>query len=118
MDNDKMHFATTKPADKLYQVFLDRELILESDRAIMLNEHHKGKDFAAVIYFPEAEIAELDTSPSDLKTHCPIKGDASYLNFRDIENGLWYYAEPISSVRQIKQHYAFDQSKGFRVVSA
>lgn len=118
MNYDKMHFATTKPAGASYQVYLDQELILESETAILLDEHLKGDDLASVVYFPESDISGLDTSPSSLTTHCPIKGDASYLNFRDIENGLWCYADPVAGVLPIKGHYAFDQSKGFRVVAA
>jgi uncharacterized protein (DUF427 family) len=118
MSEEKTHFAKTAAADQTYQVFFNQEPILESNQAIELNEHYGGKDFDTVIYFPESDISTLRRLKTDRTTHCPIKGDASYWNYRDAENGIWSYQEPLTQVSQIKKHFAFDQSKGFRVTVA
>ncbi len=118
MSKARSHCAKTEASDQNFQVFFDGELILESNQAIKLDEHFDGRDFEPVIYFPESVISILPTSGSDRSTHCPIKGDASYLNFREAANSIWCYREPYAQVSQIKNHYAFDQSKGFRVSAA
>ena len=115
MSEEKAHYAKTEASDQTYRVFFDNELILESSQAIKLDEHYDGNDFPSVIYFPESAIEMLDTSESEFSTHCPIKGDATYRNFQTIENSIWCYREPYPQVCQIKGHYAFDQSKGFRI---
>lgn len=118
MSEDKTHYAITAASTQTYRVFYGEELILESNQTIELKEYYQDKEFTPVVYFPESVISTLETSSSNHMTHCPIKGDAGYLNFRDASNGIWFYPQPISSVGQIKNHYAFDQSQGFRVVPA
>ncbi|MDH3388912.1 MAG: DUF427 domain-containing protein [Gammaproteobacteria bacterium] len=115
MTEAKTHYATTQASDDTYRVFYGEALILESNRVIELNEHYAGKDYAAVIYFPASAFSALETVQTDKSTHCPIKGDASYWSYRDSVNGIWCYQEPLPQVRQIKNHYAFDQTRGFRV---
>ena len=115
MSTEKTHYAKTQASKRSYRVFYNDELVLESEGAIELSEHYDGRDFAPVIYFPESVVSILRTSESDLSTFCPIKGNARYLGFRDASNCIWCYPEPYPQVGQIKNHYAFDQSKGFRV---
>ncbi len=118
MSAEKVHFAKTSTSDRSYQVFFEQELILESNHAIELDEHYDGKDFGTVIYFPEPDIAALQILKTGRTTHCPIKGDASYWSYREAENGIWSYQEPLPQVGRIKNHYAFDKAKGFRVSPA
>ena len=115
MSEEKAHYAKTEASDQTYQVFFNQKLILESNQAIKLDEHYDGKDFATVIYFPESVITSLDTSETDQTTYCPIKGDATYRNYQEAVNSIWCYREPYQQVSQIRNHYAFAQSKGFRV---
>ena len=118
MSEDKTHYARTEACAQTYRVFYGDELILESNQAIEMKEYYQGKEFSPVVYFPESAISSLQTLSSNHMTHCPIKGDAAYLNFRDASNGIWFYPQPLRSVGQIKNHYAFDQNQGFRVVPA
>ena len=115
MGETTAHYAKTEASNQTYQVFFEDELILESSLVVKLDEHYDGQDFPSVIYFPELAIDSLETSESQLITHCPIKGDASYWNFRNVKNSIWCYREPYPMVSQIKKHIAFDQSKGFRI---
>lgn len=115
MSDKKVHFAKTESSNKTYQVFYNNELILESDKIVKLNEHYDGKDAPPVIYFPDSAISTLETSKTEHSTHCPIKGDASYWSYKDAADGIWSYENPNQNVNQIKQHFGFDQKKGFRV---
>lgn len=115
MGEEKAHYAKTRSSDRNYRVFFKDELILESNQALELIEHYDGKDFPTVVYFPEAAVSALLTSKSDHSSYCPIKGEASYLNYRDAIDGIWYYPEPYSQVGLIKNHYGFILGKGFRI---
>ena len=111
------HYATTRPAGRTVRVLFEGRSIVESGAAIELREHYAGKDYPPVIYFPAAALAGLETSESARSTHCPIKGDASYLNYGDVADAIWCYREPLAGVAAIADHYAFDPGKGFRVVA-
>ena len=113
MSEKKVHYARTEKVNRPYQVFHKNELVLESDAVVRLHEHYDGKDFPPVIYFPNLD--DLDVSRTELRTHCPIKGDASYWSFRDAESGIWSYEEPKEGMEEIKGFYGFDLKKGFRV---
>jgi len=115
MSDQKTHYAKLEASDQSYQVFYQGELIFESNQIIKLNEHYDGKDFPAVIYFPHSSLADLEATKTAHSTHCPIKGDASYWSYREAENGIWAYENPIQELAQIKDYVAFNRKKGFKV---
>ena len=78
MNDPKKHYATLKTTDQRYRVFYQDRLLLESNKTVQLAEFYGGKEYPAVIYFPPAPLAELDLVQTDLKTTCPIKGEACY----------------------------------------
>jgi uncharacterized protein (DUF427 family) len=51
------------------------------------------------LYVPEADIRTDLLEDTDLSTHCPFKGDASYRSIRVgdrvVENAVWAYREPL-----------------------
>jgi len=62
-----------------------------------------------VIYVPEADLsAEFDRV--EKSTHCPIKGDASYISLGGEEIG-WAYKTPIDMAERLAGHYAFWPAK-------
>lgn len=111
------HYAITREVYGSFRVDFAGRPIVEFDAAIELREHYAGKEYAPVIYFPAVALAGLETSDSARSTHCPIKGDASYLNYGDVADAIWYYREPHPGVAAIADHYAFDPGKGFHVVA-
>ncbi len=117
MQPEKAHYARSELSDLTYRVFYRDELILESNQAVKLEEHYDGTDYPAVIYFPADAVAQLDTLRTERSTYCPIKGDASYWSYRDADNGIWCYENPLPNVELIKNRFAFDQGKGFRVTT-
>ena len=79
----------------------------ESDRALELSEG----DLAPVIYFPREDIAMAMLEPSDHRTTCPHKGEASYFSIVTkstvIRNAAWSYEAPIDGAAPIKGYLAF-----------
>ncbi|MGI9285497.1 MAG: DUF427 domain-containing protein [Pseudomonadales bacterium] len=78
------------------------QVIAESDATVMVENNH---------YFPADSIRHELLGPSDKKTHCPWKGDASYNHIRvgdEInKDAVWCYAEPKQAAQEIKGRYAF-----------
>ena len=117
MKQEKEHFARAELSQLTYRVYFRDELILESNQAVRLEEHYDGSDYPAVIYFPAETLARLETIRINHSTFCPIKGDASYRSYLDADNGIWCYEDPLPEVELIKNRFAFDQGKGFRVTT-
>ena len=118
MTEHKPHYATTEAAAQTYRLSYGESVLLETDQVVVLREHYDGRDLEPVICFAEPAIASLETTETDLVTHCPIKGDACYRNYGDTKNALWCYRTPLPEVAQIRDHHAFDQRQGFRVCPA
>ena len=115
-DIPQHHYALTERSVERYQLFLGEELLLESDQVIVLAEVYQDKRYPEVIYFPQPALASLRLSESVKRSFCPIKGYASYWNYRDRENCVWSYPDPLANVIQIKEHFAFNLGQGFRII--
>ena len=87
--------------------YLDGELVVDSRRVKLLHEH----GHLPVWYFPREDVRQELLEPTDHRTHCPKKGDASYhsvrVGDRVAENAAWYYPEPIEGATAIADHVAF-----------
>jgi uncharacterized protein (DUF427 family) len=112
----RQHYALTERSSDIYLLFLDEELLLESDQVVVLTEVCQHKNHPEVIYFPQLALAPLHLSESDKRSFCPIKGYASYWNYRDRNNCIWSYQDPLAGVIQIKNHFACDKGQGFRII--
>ena len=68
-----------------------------------------------VIYFPRDDIEMAFLEPSDHRTTCPHKGEASYFSIAAksglIENAAWSYEDPKADVDRIRDHLAFYTDK-------
>ena len=115
MSDKKGHYAETENSDQMYQVLYKNEVILESDQVVILKEYYDGRAAPAVIYFPRSSLSKLNISRTDHSSRCPIKGDASYWSYQGAESGMWSYENPIQGLDQIKDHFGFDQKKGFSI---
>ncbi|MEM6531121.1 MAG: DUF427 domain-containing protein [Myxococcota bacterium] len=62
-------------------------------------------------YFPPGAIDNAVLEPSDHRTFCGWKGEASYyhvvIDGKRYENAAWYYPEPLEKAAHIKDHVAF-----------
>jgi uncharacterized protein (DUF427 family) len=66
-----------------------------------------------VLYVPFDDVEQRHIRPSKHHTWCPYKGEASYYDIVDGEDGayldaaVWYYDDPFPAVAEIKGHVAF-----------
>lgn len=58
-------------------------------------------------YLPAEDVRTELLTPSDTRTHCPFKGDASYWSLAEATDLVWAYPEPLAQVAQIKDHFCF-----------
>jgi uncharacterized protein (DUF427 family) len=82
--------------------------IAETDGALEMRE----AAYAPVFYIPLDDVDRQLLRPSDHRTYCPYKGDASYYDIidgdgTDLTAAVWYYDDPFPAVAGIKGHVAF-----------
>ena len=85
-------------------------VIADSEQTVIVEGNH---------YFPPDAVRREYLAPSDKKTVCPWKGEASYyhVNVGGEQNrdAAWYYPAPQGAAADIKDHIAF--WNGVRVVA-
>jgi uncharacterized protein (DUF427 family) len=96
-----------EPCQKWVRVVLGGETIADSRRTLLLSE----SGHQPVYYFPPEDVRSDVLAPSDRRTHCPKKGEASYHTIRvgdRVEQAAaWYYPEPLEGAAPIKDLIAF-----------
>lgn len=106
-----MSNITIQPADGTWVVRTAGAVIGESRNALELLED--GHD--PVIYFPRSDIAMAFLDPSETKTTCPLKGEASHFDIiaknGAIADAGWSYETPKDAVSEIAGHIAFYADK-------
>ena len=79
----------------------------ESANAVELTEG----DYPAVIYFPREDLAMAFLDPSETRSTCPYKGDATYYTIQaksgPIPDVAWSYETPKEGLEAIAGHLAF-----------
>ena len=72
---------------------------------------NQWKELENNIYFPSEEVNTKYLEPSDKKTVCPWKGEASYFHIKvneDTNNdAAWTYRDPKESAKEIQGYIAF-----------
>lgn len=86
-------------------------VLAESDRAVVLHEtRHRP-----VYYLPATDVRTERLVASDLRTHCPFKGNATYWHLRlgaeGLENLVWSYVDAYPEANEIQGHLAFDPDR-------
>jgi uncharacterized protein (DUF427 family) len=101
------HPITIAPNGTHVRVRFAGRTIADTTRALRLKE----AGYPAVLYIPREDADMTALTPSDHRTHCPYKGDASYFsiaaNGRTSENAVWSYERPFPAMREIEGHLAF-----------
>jgi uncharacterized protein (DUF427 family) len=104
------HPITVEPFASPVVVRSGRTVIAQSDGALELRE----AAYPSVLYIPLDDVDARYLRPSDQRTWCPYKGEASYYDIVDTEadgadlNGaVWYYGDPFPAVESIRGHVAF-----------
>ncbi|CAN5507193.1 DUF427 domain-containing protein [soil metagenome] len=119
----QFNFERVGPAHAIYwedwprrmRARFNGEVVLDSRRGKALHE----TGLLPVLYFPEEDLRADLVEPSDTTTHCPFKGDASYLTLRVgdrvAEDLVWTYPEPIEGAPPLAGYVAlyFDRLDGW-----
>jgi uncharacterized protein (DUF427 family) len=96
-----------EPTPKRIRVQIGNETIADSRRAMILHE----SGLQPIYYFPAEDVRHDVLEPSERHTRCPKKGEASYhtirVGDRVVENGAWYYPDPLPGTPPIKDLIAF-----------
>ena len=83
------------------------EAIVDSTRAKLLHE----TGHLPVYYFPRDDVRMDLLEPSEKRTRCPYKGEASYWTIRvgrrSAQDAVWAYEEPLESAQFLRDHVAF-----------
>lgn len=86
-------------------------VIASSKRAKVLTE----SPYPQVLYIPFEDIDFDQLRKSELSTHCPYKGDASYWSVLPAaeagKNAMWAYEQPFDEMIEIRDHGAFYPDK-------
>jgi uncharacterized protein (DUF427 family) len=85
-----MHRISTHPSEQHVRVEVAGKVIAESDRAIALDETGLPTRF----YLPREDVRTDLLAPSETTSHCPFKGDATYLSAPDVKDAFWVYEAP------------------------
>lgn len=84
------------------QAIWNGKVIAQSDETVIVESNH---------YFPRSTLSEEYFSASTKSTHCPWKGDSSYLSITvDGEinaDAAWYYPTPKDAAQNITGMVAF-----------
>ncbi len=106
------HFHQLERPDGRVTARLGDEVLARSERTILLKEFAHGRTLDPVYYFPPEDVAVDKLRPTETRTYCPIKGDASYWTYSGDagaeEDLVWGYPEPIDDSRHIAGRMAFD----------
>ncbi len=78
------------------------QIIAESGDTVVVEGNH---------YFPKDALKSQYLEPSDTKSRCPWKGEASYYTLKvdgkRNQDAAWYYPAPKEAAAEIKDRVAF-----------
>jgi uncharacterized protein (DUF427 family) len=100
------HTVEIQPGSAHVRIELDGELVAESSRPTLVSE----TGYPVRTYLPREDIvAEL--RPSDKRTTCSFKGEASYWSVGAHENIAWSYEEPIEAAAALARLVSFYEER-------
>lgn len=104
---DPDHPILVRPHGGRVRVSLAGETVADSRDAQVLYEC----GYPPVYYLPREDVRMDRLTPTDHRTHCPYKGDASYWTVRagdeTADNAAWSYEDPFDAVAAIAGYLAF-----------
>jgi uncharacterized protein (DUF427 family) len=84
------HAIATRSSSHHVRVEHDGEVLAETDHAVELEETGLPVRF----YLPREDVRTELLQPSETTSHCPFKGDATYLSAPGIPDAFWVYESP------------------------
>lgn len=107
---EKRHYNVIDPYNRKLTLIYKGQTIAETTNALILKEVGKSV-YNPVFYLPKEDIQIPLVLEPQRKSHCPIKGDATYWNIDGdfTENYFaWSYEEALPRAKKIKGHIAFN----------
>jgi uncharacterized protein (DUF427 family) len=108
---DAGHWIHVSKSPRRVRVVFEGETIAASKHMMLLRE----ADYLPVYYFPRQDVRMDLLVPTDHKTQCPYKGEASYWNIKVAdkvaEDGAWSYRHPHPEALAIQDCFAFEWIK-------
>jgi len=100
---DPFHRIDVNRSSRRVKVSLDGDLLAESERPLSLIENGLPTRW----YLPREDVRMDQLQPSETKTVCAYKGQASTFSFGERQDIAWTYPEPEWEVGPIKDRIAF-----------
>lgn len=105
------HAITIEKNPNRIKVTFNGTVVADTKAALVLREG----PVPPVNYIPREDVQMSHLQPTELSTHCPFKGDASYftvrVNGKSAENAVWTYESPIEAVASITGYVVFYPEK-------
>jgi uncharacterized protein (DUF427 family) len=106
------HRVDLLPEGRRVRVTFGSVVIADSRAALRIEE--TGHE--PVHYLPAKDVRTDLLRPTDHRTHCPFKGDASYWTIEvpggaRSENAVWGYRTPFDESAGLAGHFAFYKSR-------
>jgi uncharacterized protein (DUF427 family) len=96
------------PRRNLITVRSGETVLARTTSALLVDE----QDHGLVFYVPEADVNFEFLVPTDDRSRCPFKGDASYWRLSDGSRSVaWTYRDPYPEVSRIRGFIAFYQDR-------
>ena len=109
-DTLKRHYAVIDAYPRKITLKYKDEIIVESKNTLILKEVGKSV-YNPIFYFPKEDILAKLVIAFDRKSYCPIKGDATYWNFKENPTSdylAWSYEKALSRTKKIEGYIAFN----------
>ena len=101
---DPYHRVDVVETARPVRVSAGGQVIAETSRAKLLLE----TGLAPRVYVPGGDVAPGVLSPSEKRTICSYKGEATYWDVGDVADGAWSYETPLPESLAIRGHLSFD----------
>ena len=98
------HLMVIRPVRRTVRVHVGDTLVAKTQNALRVMEMGKSL-YDPTLYIPASDVV-VSLEPVEKSTHCPLKGDASYVSFAGDEIA-WTYDRPLEGSRQLEGHFAF-----------
>ncbi|MGH8930374.1 MAG: DUF427 domain-containing protein [Egibacteraceae bacterium] len=101
------HVLLWEDSPRRVRVMFGGEIVADTRQAKLLHE----TGILPVYYLPEEDVRKDLLEPSNHRTHCPFKGEASYWSVRAggrvAQDAVWAYPKPLEHTPPISGYQAF-----------
>lgn len=104
------HSAKVEAVDGTVVIKVDETILAKTGRAVHLFEQSARGKYPAVLYIPKNDVSNDLVPIADKSTHCPLKGDASYMSYHG-EEVAWIYDRPLQDATIMANYVGFYSDK-------